>query len=124
MPDHGHFLWMGIDEGELSDQLAAARFFRRSWNERLKETGHRLQKQAYDHVLREDELRQDAFENACRYIIENPLRAGLEPNQGAAEDLWPYLGALVPGYPRLSPREEDFWPRFWKIRLLLMERGE
>jgi hypothetical protein len=28
---------------------------------------------------------------------------------------WPYTGCIVPGYPKLSPQAEDFWPKFWKI---------
>ena len=24
---------------------------------------------------------------------------------------------MVPGYPRLDPRAEDFWPKFWKLYL-------
>jgi hypothetical protein len=28
---------------------------------------------------------------------------------------WPYLGAVVPGYPFLHPLGEDFWEHFWKV---------
>jgi hypothetical protein len=28
---------------------------------------------------------------------------------------WPFCGAIVAGYPKLHPLEEDFWPRFWKL---------
>ena len=28
---------------------------------------------------------------------------------------WPWLGAVVPGYPDVHPLEEDFWPLFWKL---------
>jgi putative transposase len=110
MPDHAHFLWMGLWEG--SDQLKAARFFRRHWNARLAGRGVRLQPQAYDHVLLESERRPDAFEDTVIYIFKNPERAGL------AQDWreWPFLGALTPGYPDLPVVPTgDFWPRFWTI---------
>jgi len=119
MPDHGHFVRMGIRREGGSDQLGAAKFFRRAWNGLLRESRHRLQKQAHDHVLREEERQQDAFANACGYIVENPLRAGLEEEGG--EDRWPYVGALVPGIPELDFRWEDYRDRFWKIRLKVME---
>jgi hypothetical protein len=28
---------------------------------------------------------------------------------------WPYLGAIVPGYPELHPLEDDYWRLFWKL---------
>jgi hypothetical protein len=30
---------------------------------------------------------------------------------------WPHCGAIVPGYPKLHPLAEDFWPLFWKLYL-------
>ena len=27
---------------------------------------------------------------------------------------WPYLGAVLSGYPRVNPFEDDYWPWFWK----------
>ena len=108
MPDHAHFLWMGLGEG--SDQLRAARFFRKHWNASLAERGVRLQPQAYDHVLRENERRPDAFEDTVIYIFRNPERAGLVADRAD----WPYHGSIVPGYPDL-PQGGSFWPTFWKI---------
>jgi len=111
MPDHGHFLWMGLTQS--SDQRRAAAFFRRSWNELLQTNGCSLQKQAYDHVLRDEELaEQDLFVAICEYVAENPVASGVVE----ARADWPFWGAIVPGYPRLDPRDEDFWDRFWKIR--------
>jgi len=110
MPDHAHFLWMGLWEG--SDQLKAAKFLRRHWNARLADSGARLQPQAYDHVLREDERRPEAFEDTVIYIFKNPQRAGLVTDWVD----WPFLGALAPGYPDLPVTGTGtFWPRFWKI---------
>jgi putative transposase len=110
MPDHAHFLWMGLWEG--SDQLKAARFFRRYWNARLEKLGVKLQPQAYDHVLRENERRPDAFEDTVIYVFKNPERAGLV---GAWAE-WPFYGSIVPGYPDLPvERLGDFWQKFWKI---------
>lgn len=110
MPDHAHFLWMGLWDG--SDQLLASKFLRKHWNAALKPRGARLQPQAYDHVLREDERRPEAFEDTVIYVFNNPERAGLV---GKWND-WPYLGTILPGYPDLpSAGFGDFWPRLWKI---------
>ncbi len=110
MPDHAHFLWMGLWEG--SDQLRAVRFFRRHWNARLASHGVRLQPQAYDHVLRESERRPDAFEDTVLYIFHNPQRAGLVDDWRD----WPFFGAMAPGFPDLPVVPVgEFWPRFWKI---------
>jgi hypothetical protein len=24
---------------------------------------------------------------------------------------------LIPGYPKLNPAEEDYWPKFWRLYL-------
>ena len=72
---------------------------------------HRFQHQAYDHVFREHERRQNVFATACNYVLANPIRAQLVTG---TED-WVYRGSIVPGYPTLQPRQEDFWPKFWKI---------
>jgi hypothetical protein len=47
----------------------------------------------------------------CFYILANPIRAGLIKES----ERWPFCGAVIPGYPRLHPLDEDFWPKFWKI---------
>jgi putative transposase len=110
MPDHAHFVWMGL--GARSDQLAAARFFRRHWNEKLRARGVTLQTQAYDHVLRVDERQPNAFEDAVLYVFHNPARANLVKEW---QD-WPYLGAVAPGFPQLPVVPiGEFWPRFWRI---------
>ncbi|MFO8026569.1 MAG: hypothetical protein R6U56_02765, partial [Opitutales bacterium] len=77
-------------------------------NERLAPL--RLQRQPYDHVLREEERERDAFAETVRYIRLNPERAGLILG-GAA---WPYAGAIIPGYPNLNYGTEAFWSTFWK----------
>ena len=51
MPDHMHIILMG--GSLLSDQQKAVLFFRRHLNGVLERKDVRLQKQAYDHVLRE-----------------------------------------------------------------------
>src|SRR5262245_52436446 len=60
MPDHFHFLWVGILDG--SDQRNAAKYFRKQLNMVLEKIEASLQKQPYDHVLREEERARDAFE--------------------------------------------------------------
>jgi len=106
MPDHSHFLIMGI--GEHADQRLAIRMLRRQWTPLLPH-GMELQRQSYDHVLREDERVRGAFESVVHYILENPVRAGLAAEFSA----WPYAGSLVPGFPSLNPRAAEFWTSFW-----------
>jgi len=101
MPDHLHLIWVGACAE--SDQLKATRFLRRhvdlTW-----------QKQAHDHVLRESERERGAFSDACQYLRDNPLRAGLV---SSAEE-WPFAGSMVPGFPDLDPWDSD---QFWKCLL-------
>jgi hypothetical protein len=135
MPDHLHLLWMGLLES--CDQRNAARFFRRQMNLPLAKLGLQLQKQPYDHVLREDEgsgvgnavgeggiltnSATSAFEAVAEYIARNPERAGLVPVDGYRQ--YAYTGCLVPGYPDLSPWQDDYWTRFWKLYSRLSEHG-
>ena len=108
MPEHGHFLWLGIDAA--SSQKSAVANFRRNWNLILRPR-FELQRQPYDHVLRKSERERDAFVKIAHYILENPVRAGLVKNW---KD-YPFLCSIVPGYANLDPREDDFWEDFWKI---------
>jgi hypothetical protein len=107
MPDHWHLVWMGLEES--SDQWLATAFLRKNLHPALGPA--RLQDRAHDHVLREKERERGAIQAACSYVIHNPQRARL---CGDSHD-WQYLGAMVPGYPKLDPRSADFWDRFWKI---------
>jgi REP element-mobilizing transposase RayT len=106
MPDHGHFLFLGLDRE--SDQRAAVRWLRREWNRILEPK--KLQYQPYDHVLRESDRARDAFAKVAGYIYRNPERAGLVDRW---QD-WLYVGALFPGYPKLDPRKPYYWSDFWK----------
>jgi len=106
MPDHLHFVWMGI--GADSDQKRATAFLRPRLNRLL---AHPLQHQAHDHVLREDERTRGAFVSTCAYIADNPARAGLTTDGNT----WPFLGSIVPGYPDLAPTVPEFWDCYWQI---------
>ena len=126
MPDHLHFMWLGLSLE--TDQLNGVKFMR-TWLNRLlsgKRIENRksamdsrpqprmrweLQPQAFDHVLREEERKQNAFARICFYVLANPVRAGL----AASEPEWPFSGAAVPGYPDLYPFQEDYWELFWKV---------
>ena len=108
MPDHLH--WIGIGTSPESDQLRATSFFRKFIGVRSGGSPD-WQRQPHDHVLREEERKREAFTDTCRYIWMNPVRAELVAE--AAD--WPYQGALVPGYPLMSPFEAGYWERFWKI---------
>jgi len=107
MPDHMHVLMMGISEG--SDQQQAVVFMRRHLNAVLDFHGVSLQKQAYDHVLREDERERMAFEKIAWYILENPVRAGLVKERSG----WRFSGCSVPGHPSWSVFHNEYWPCFW-----------
>jgi REP element-mobilizing transposase RayT len=114
MPDHLHLVWMGTQA--TSDQRNAMRFLRkylaleldaRSGNERK----FQLQKQSHDSVLREQDRTRGAFQRTCDYILNNPCRKELVEHACA----WPYLGAVIPGFPFLHPLQENFWTLFWKL---------
>jgi hypothetical protein len=107
MPDHAHLVWCGCSLE--SDQRKASSFFRRQWNERLKVIGFQLQKQPYEHVLRDQERDLRAFEETCVYVMKNPEQAGLV---NSWRD-WVFGGALIAGFPWVDPRERDYWRKFW-----------
>ena len=111
MPDHWHIVALGT--AESSEQRLATAFLRQHLGPNLGSA--RLQDRAHDHVLREHERLRGAFENACHYVQQNPVRARLVADSRS----WPYLGCIVPGYPRLTLDDDDFWDRFWKIHARL-----
>jgi len=113
MPDHIHLIWMGMRRH--SDQLNGMMFFRTHLGRLIRP--HELQHQACDNVLREEDRKRGAFAKVTFYVLENPVRAGLSDKATA----WPYIGAVVPGYPDLHPFEEGFWETFWKIYVKLRE---
>ena len=110
MPDHIHMLWIGLDDH--TDQLKASKYFRKQVGKPLSRLGFAFQRQAYDHVLRDDERQEKALENTVEYIARNPERKGLV----AADDFrnYKFTGCLIPGYPELELWQDDFWPRFWR----------
>jgi hypothetical protein len=107
MPDHLHLVWMGLRQE--SDQRKGMKFLREYLGPSLRP--HRFQHQAHDHVLREDERKRRVFSKVCFYILDNSRVAQLVQQPRA----WPYLGAVIPGYPALHPLAENFWPLFWKL---------
>ena len=90
------------------------KYVRKQLNWILRQVGVELQKQAHDHVLREEDRERDAFINVAAYIRMNPLRARLVEGEECLRD-YPYLGCVVPGYPELSIWDRRYWDRFWKI---------
>jgi REP element-mobilizing transposase RayT len=73
MPDHVHVLAVGDAPG--SDALRLVQRFKQVTGFRFKElvSGGLWQQSFYDHVLR----REEDVPSVARYIIENPMRAGL-----------------------------------------------
>ena len=119
MPDHLHLLWIGVLPE--CDQRVAMRFLRRHLNPVLAKLNAQLQKQPYDHVLREEERERTAFENVVEYIARNPERKGLVPLDEFAR--YAYTGCLVPGYPELKLFEAGYWDHFWRIYAHLAQQG-
>jgi REP element-mobilizing transposase RayT len=119
MPDHIHLLWIGIDDG--TDQLNAMKHFRKSVGSALGKIGFEFQHQPYDHVLRDDERQESAVENLVEYIARNPERKGLVPIDGFRD--YKFTACLVPGYPELDLRQDDYWPRFWRTYSFLRRNG-
>ena len=79
MPDHVHWLFELGDGADLS--LAIKRFKARSAqrvNRYLHRRGTLWQKAFYDHALRKEE----DWQGVTRYIVANPLRAGLVEHIG------------------------------------------
>jgi len=72
MPDHLHLLVGGQENSDLKDYMkafkqASAYSFKKEFNEPL------WQRSYYEHVLRRDE----AIGEIARYILNNPVRAGM-----------------------------------------------
>jgi putative transposase len=107
MPDHLHLVWMGLRLD--TDQLNGMAFLRTHLEPALAPA--KFQPQPHDRVLRAEQRRKNAFAEACRYDLNNPVRAGLVTEPGA----WKFSGAVVAGYPRLHPLESDYWPKFWEL---------
>jgi putative transposase len=107
MPDHAHVIWMGCSP--TADQKLSATFFRRITNPLL--APHCWQLQSFDHVLREDERKRGAFQSVCQYVRQNPVRKQLAEH---ADD-FAFSGAMIPGYPDLVPKRQDFWETFWRV---------
>ena len=91
MPDHIHVLFWGRCDD--SDAYLAARFLRKHTARELAPAHY--QKQAYDHVLSENQLNRDAFEAICFYILENPVR----PSCADRQRIIPSAAALYPVIP-------------------------
>lgn len=111
MPDHIHLLWAGLFD--TTDQINAIKFFRTRVNETLRKIGFELQLQGYDHVLKEDELEQDALEHVFEYIARNPERKGLVPKDDFAK--YPFTNCVIPGYPEIVPFIPDYWDRLSRV---------
>ncbi|WP_146209301.1 hypothetical protein [Coraliomargarita sinensis] len=108
MPDHIHLLWIGLDNAK-SDQLKATSFMRKYFGRHIAPV--RWQEQAHDHVVREEERQSGCYGDTIHYILRNPVRAGLVEKW---ED-YPYIGAMLPGYPDLDRRDPGFHDRFWRL---------
>ena len=107
MPDHLHLLWMGLRLD--SDQINGMSFLRTYLEPAISPA--KFQPQPHDRVLRDEQRRRNAFADACRYLGENPVRAGLVKGP----EWWKFTGAVVPGYPVMEVFQTDFWEKFWRL---------
>ena len=114
MPDHMHLLLCGLSDE--SDQTLFVRALRRELGKILVPIS--WQKQPFDNVLREKDRSEDALLTVARYIIENPVRAGLVK---VATD-WAYAGAWLPDSGWMDSCAVDFGVKFWAEYNLLVER--
>jgi putative transposase len=87
MPDHVHLLVEGLSESSDCKQFIARakQYSGYCYSRRYKDT--LWQRYGFEHVLRHDELTLVV----ARYILENPVRAGLVTR---VED-YPFVGSLV-----------------------------
>ena len=98
MPDHAHFLLrLGDDESLHGLVQRVKSLTARATNSALSRCGNVWQPSYHDHALREDE----DIVSAARYLIANPVRAGLVAKVGD----FPYWDAvwLTPGCNPLDP---------------------
>lgn len=107
MPDHLHVILSGVEEE--ADLYLAGRFLRKYLEPAL--ARGKFQKQGYDHVLREEERRDEAFAKICHYILENPVRAGL----CSMAPEYDFSGGVIPGFPDLDVHDPDYWELYWRI---------
>lgn len=116
MPDHVHFVWMGLHRD--TDQRNGIKFLRAQLGKHLKPA--RFQHQAYDHVLTAQERHRHAFSVACAdYVLLNPFKGGLVKSP----ETWPFLGAVISGYPQVNPFQAGYWPWLWEHYVAMREGG-
>ena len=120
MPDHIHLLLLGT--GNHSDQRKANRWLRKRINWLLESRSVKLQKQAYDHILRSKERDRFTFENTAAYIRENPVRAELVEK---ATD-WQYQSSVLLEFSEIAHDDnaDEFWGKFWKLYYRAVEKEE
>ncbi len=106
MPDHVHVLMVGlVDTANLPRVVKAWKQKTGLW---WKQGGHGTslwQEGFYDRILRED----DVTEGVIRYILLNPVRAGLASDPRD----YPYLGAMKYDVQTLL-ESSCFWTPPWK----------
>ncbi|MGE8208336.1 MAG: REP-associated tyrosine transposase [Stenotrophomonas rhizophila] len=99
MPDHVHWL-MQLRDGNISRCMQAFKSrASRAFNLHTGAQGSVWQRGFYDHCVRSDE----SLERQARYLIENPVRAGLAGSVGE----YPYLWSRWPMTPETSPAEDS-----------------
>lgn len=78
MPDHFHWL-LTLQQGSLDELMCRTKSLSsRAINQAIGRTGSRWQQGYHDHALRHDE----DIKHVARYVIANPLRAGLVKRVG------------------------------------------
>jgi REP element-mobilizing transposase RayT len=94
MPNHFHAILEGPMEGVSKAMHWVNGIYAHEFNERHERTGHLFQSRFRARVIRDDEH----LGNACAYVWNNPVRAGL--CREAHE--WAWSGALLRGRARVA----------------------
>jgi putative transposase len=87
MPDHLHMLAEGLSEGSSLRPFVALAKQRAAFLMRSQRPGRLWQKGYFERVLRDGD---DTF-NVARYIVQNPVRAGLV----RSPDEYPFTGSSI-----------------------------
>jgi putative transposase len=100
MPDHLHFLALGLEE--TSNLLSFVKLLKQKSAFEFKAKFHRAlwQKKSYDHILRP----RDSVEGVAAYIWMNPVRKELASGPSA----YPYSGSFTMDW-KSSIRLDDPW---------------
>lgn len=79
MPNHVHVLFTLLEKSRSLDKIMQSikRYSASQINRHLNRSGTLWQPESYDHIIRDE----DEYFNVVRYILDNPIKAGLTENR-------------------------------------------